>query len=120
MEPTRAATPDDDHLEAVGIISRMMFLGFYDHIDELTEGYPYEVAVVDRWNGNSFLVHYKSLLDEFRILKIPRGCHETFTKFLERKKTNNIQNCYIAYVGLTDDREPVLKAHGGGFHVYMS
>jgi len=120
MEPTPAATPEDDHLEAVGIIRRMVLLGFYERIDELTEVYPYEVAVVDRWKGDIFVVYYKSLLDEFRILKIPRGCHETFTKFVERIKTSNIQNCYIAYVGLTDDGEPVLKAHGGGFHVYMS
>ena len=97
-----------------------MLLGFYERIDELVEGYPYEVAVVDRWNGDIYVVYYKSLLDVFRILQIPRGCHETFTKFLKRIKTNNIQNCFIEFVGRTDDGEPVLEAHGGGFHVYMS
>ena len=66
------------------------------------------------------MVYYKSLLDGLRILKIPRGCHETFTKFLEKIETNKILNCYIAYVGQTDDGEPVLKACGGGFHAYMS
>jgi len=103
MVLTPAATPAGDHLEAVGIFSRMLLLGFYERIDELTEGYPYEVAVADRWNRDIFVVYHKSLLDEFRILKIPRGCHETFTKFLERIKTYNIQNCYIAYVGRTND-----------------
>jgi len=120
MEPTLAATPEGENLEAVGIISRMILLGLYERIDELIEGYPYEVAVVDRWNGDIFVVYYKSLLDVFRILQIRRGCHETFTKFLERIKTNNIQSCFIEFVGRTDDREPVLKAYGGGFHVYMS
>jgi len=47
MEPSPAATPEAENLEAVGIISRMMLLGLYEHIDELIEGYPYEVAVVD-------------------------------------------------------------------------
>ena len=47
MEPTTATTPEAEHLEAVGMISRMMLLGLYEHIYELIEGYPYEVVVVD-------------------------------------------------------------------------
>jgi len=120
MEPTPAATPEAEHLEAVGIISRMMLLGLYEHIHELIEGYPYEVVVVDKWDGDIFVVYHKIVIDVFRVLQIPRRCHETFTRFFERLKTNNIQNCYIEYVGRADDGEPVLKAYGGGFHVYVS
>ena len=98
----------------------MMFLGLYEHIDELIEGYPFEVALVDKWGDDIFVGYNKILIDVFRIFQIPRRYHETFTRFFERLKTNNIQNCYIEYVGRADDGEPVLKAYGGGFHVYVS
>ena len=83
MEPTPPATPEAEHLEAVGIISRMMLLGLYEHIYELIEGYPYEVVVVDKWDGDIFVVYHKILIDVFRVLQIPRRCHETFTRFLK-------------------------------------
>jgi len=120
MEPSPAATLEGKHLEAVGIISRMMLLGLYEHIHELKEGCPYEVVIVDEWDGDIFVVYRKILIVIFRVLQIPRRCHETFTRFFERIKTNNIQNCYIEYVGVADDGEPVLKAYGGGFHVYVN
>ena len=96
-----------------------MLLGLYEHIHELREGYPYEVVVVDKWDDDIFVVYHKILIDVFRVLQIPLRCHETYTRFFERLK-NNIQNCYIEYVGRADDGEPVLKAYGGGFHVYVS
>jgi len=120
MEPSPAATLEAEHLEAVNIITRMTLFGLYEHIDELIEGYPYEVALVDMWGDDIFVVYHKILRDVYRVLQIPRRCHETFTRFLERLKANNFRNCYIEYVGRTDDGEPVLKAYGGGFHVYVS
>jgi len=97
-----------------------MFLGLYEHIDELIEGYPYKVVLVDRWGDDIFVVYHKILIDVFRVLQIPRRCHETFTSFFERLKANNIQNCYLEYVGRADDGEPVFKVYGGGFSVYVS
>jgi len=97
----------------------MMLLGLYEHIHELIEGYPYEVAVVDRWGDDIFVVYYKILLDVFRVLQIRRR-HETFTRFNTQLRENGVQNCYLEYVGRTDDGEPVLKVYGGGFHVYMN
>jgi len=120
MEPTPAATLEGEHLEAVDIITRMMLLVLYEHIYELIEGYPYEVAVVDKWGDDIFVVYYKILLDVFRILQIPRRYHETFTRFCTQLRENGVQNCYLEYVGRADDGEPVLKVYGGGFHAYMS
>jgi hypothetical protein len=120
MEPTPPATLEGEHLEAVDIITRMMLLGLYEHINELLDGYPYEVEVVDRWGDDIFVVYYKILLDVFRVLQIPRKCHETFTRFCTQLMGNGVQNCYLKYVGRTDDGKPVLKIYGGGFHVYMS
>ena len=120
MGPSPAATLEAVHLEAVGIIDRKMFLGLYEHIDELIEGYPYKVVLVDRWGDDIFVVYHKILIDVFRVLQIPRRCHETFTSFFERLKANNIQNCYLEYVGRADDVEPVFKVYGGGFSVYVS
>ena len=81
MEPTRAHTLEGEHLEAIDIVARMMLLGLYEHIDELVPGYPYEVVLVDKWDDDIFVV-YCMFIDVFRVLKIPRRCHETFTKFL--------------------------------------
>jgi len=117
MEPSPAATLEAEHLEAVNIITRMMLLGIYEHIDKLIEGYPYEVVVVDKWGDDIFVVYRKILIDVFRVLQI---CHETFARFFERLIANNIQNCYLEYVGRADDGEPVLKVYGGGFNVYVS
>ena len=119
MEPTPAATLKGEHLEAVDIITRMMLLGLYEHINELIEGYPYEVAVVDKWRDGIFVVYYKILFDVFRILQIPRRCHETFTRFCTQLRENGVQNCYLEYVGRADDGEPVVKVYGGGFSVYV-
>ena len=48
MEPSPAGTLNaEHHVETADIISRMMFLGLYQHIDKLIEGYPYEVVVAD-------------------------------------------------------------------------
>jgi len=119
MEPTLAGTLEGEHLEAVDIITRMRLLGLYEHIDELLQGYPYQVALVDKWGDNMFVVHYKTLIVVFRILQIPRGCHETFTRFCTQLRENGVQNCYLEYVGRADDGEPVVKVYGGGFSVYM-
>jgi len=35
-------------------------------------------------------------------------------------KENRVENVYLEFAGRTDEGDPVLKVHGGGFHVYMS
>ena len=120
MEPTRADTLEGEHLEAIDIVTRMMLLSLYEHIDELIQGYPYEVVLVDKWDDDIFVVYHMFLIDVFRVLKIPRRCHETFTKFFTQLRENGIQNCYIEYVGREDDGEPILKVCGGGFSRYVS
>jgi hypothetical protein len=84
MEPSPAPTNNleaEQHVQTVNIISRMMFLGLYQHIDELIEGYPYEVVVVDNWGSDIFVIYNFNLIDVFRVIQIPRRCHETFTRF---------------------------------------
>jgi len=75
MQPTPAATLEGEHLQAVDIVTRIILLGLYEHIDELIEGYAYEVALVDKCSDDIFVVYYKILLDTFRVLQIPRRCH---------------------------------------------
>ena len=117
MEPTRANSPEDElPLDPVDMITRLMFLGLLEHV-ELIERHPYEVVLIDKWGDNIFAVYHK--VPVFRVLQIPRRCHETFSRFCMRLKENKIQNCYLEYVGRAD-KEPVLKVYGGGFHVYMS
>ena len=94
MEPTPAATLEGEHLEAVDIVTRIMLLGLYEHINELIEGYPYEVALVDKWGDDIFVVYYKILLDIFRVLQIPRRCHETFTRLCTQLRENGVQNLF--------------------------
>jgi len=118
MEPARADTLEGEHLEAIDIVARMMLLGLYEHIDELVPGYPYEVVLVDKWDDDIFVV-YCMFIDVFRVLQIPRRCHETFTKFFTQLRENGVQNFYIEYVGRADDREPVPKVYGCGFSMYV-
>ena len=118
MEPTRADTPEAELLiDPVDTITRMMLLGLFEHIDALIEGYPYEVALIDKWGDDIFAVYHK--VPVFRILEIPRSCHETFSRFCMRLKENRGENVYLEFAGRTDDGEPVLKVYGGGFRVYM-
>jgi len=59
-------------------------------------------------------------IHQFRVLQIPRRCHQTFSRFCMRLEENRVENIYLEYAGRADDGEPVLKVYGGGFHVYMS
>jgi len=118
MEPARADTPDALPLDPVDTITRMMLLGLLEHVNELIEKRPYEVVLIDRWGDGIFVVYDK--VPVFRILEIPRTCHETFSRFCMRLKENRVENVYLVFAGRTDDGEPVLKEYGGGFHVYMS
>jgi len=56
----------------------------------------------------------------FGFLEIPRSCHAPFTTFCMKLKENRVENVYLEFAGRTDEGDPVLKVHGGGFHVYMS
>jgi len=76
-------------------------------------------VVVDRWGDDIFVVYNFNLIDVFRVIQIPRRCHETFTRFFAELRENGVQNCYTEYVGRADDGEPVLKAYGGGFSTYV-
>jgi len=91
MEPTRADTPEAElPLDPVATITRMLLLGLFEHVDELIERYPYEVALIDRW-GDDIAVYHK--VPVFRVLQIPRRCHETFTRFclqLEQNKSSKM------------------------------
>jgi len=59
---------------------RMVSLGMYRPVDELTEGYPYTVALVDRWLEDIFVVLTYNYIDVFELTRIPQ-CHEAFTRF---------------------------------------
>jgi len=64
MEPSLADTLEaEQHVQTIEIISRMMYLGLYQHIDELIEGYPYEVVVVDKWGDGIFVIYNFNLID---------------------------------------------------------
>jgi hypothetical protein len=55
MEATRADSPEAElPLDPVDTITRMMLLGLFEHIDALIEGYPYEVALIDKWGDDIF------------------------------------------------------------------
>jgi len=84
-----------------------MLPGLFEHIVKLIEGYPYEVALIDKWGDDIFAVYHK--VPVFRVLQIPRRCHESFTRFCVRLKENNVQNCCLEYAGRTDDGEPNLR-----------
>jgi hypothetical protein len=118
MEPARADTPEALPIDPVDTITRMMLLGLLEHVGELVEKEPYEVVLIDRWGDDIFAVYHK--VPVFRILQIPRGCHETFSRFCTRLKENRVEDVYLEFAGRTDDGEPVLKVYGGGFHVCMS
>jgi len=118
MEPARADNPEALPLDPVDTITRMMLLGLLEHVDELIEKHPYEVALIDRWGDGIFVVYDKVTV--FIILEIPRGCHETFSRFCLRLKENRVENVYLEFSGRTDEGEHVLKVYGGGLHVYMN
>ena len=118
MEPARADTPEALPIDPVDTITRMMLLCLLENVDELVEKRPYEVALIDRWGDGIFVVYDKVTV--FRTLEIPRGCHETFSRFCLRLKANRVENVYLEFAGRTDDGEPVLKVYGAGFLVYMS
>jgi len=117
MEPARADTPEALPIDPADTITRMLLLGLLEHVDELVEKQPYEVALIEKLGDDNFAVYDEVML--FRILQIPRGCHEPFRKFCMKLKENRVENVYLELAGRTDDGEPVLKVYGGGFHVYM-
>ena len=118
MEPARADTPEALPIDPVDTITRMLLLGLLEHVGELVEKQPYEVALIEKLGDDIFVVYDKVTV--FRILQIPRRCHEPFRKFCMKLKENRVENVYLEFAGRTDDGEPVLKVYGGGFHVYMS
>jgi len=86
MEPSPAGTLEleaEKHVETVELINRMMSLDLYEHFDELIEGYPYEVVIVDKWVDDIFVVLSFNLIDVFRLIQIPQRCHKSFTRFLQ-------------------------------------
>jgi len=118
LEPARADTPEAVPLDPVDTITRMMLFDLLEHVNELIERHPYDVVLFDKWGDGIFAVYHK--VPVFRILEIPRSCHETFSRFSMRLKENRVENVYLEFAGRTDEWEPVFKVYGGWFHVYMS
>ena len=94
----------------------MLFHGLLENIGDLVEKRPYEVALIEKWCDDNFAVYDKGTV--FRILQIPRRCHETFRKFCVKIKENKVEDVFLELAGRRDDGEPVLKVSGGGFHFY--
>jgi len=116
MEPTRADTPEAVPIDPVVIISRMLFHGLLENIGDLVEKRPYEVALIEKFGDDIFAVYDKGTV--FRILQIPRRCHETFRKFCVKIKENRVEDVFLELSGRRDAGEPVLKVSGGDFHFY--
>jgi hypothetical protein len=69
MEPSLADTLEaEQHVQTIEIISRMMYLGLYQHIDKLIEGYPYEVVVVDKCVVDIFVILNFNFINVFRLI----------------------------------------------------
>jgi len=116
MEPTRANTPETLPIDPVDIVIRMLFYGLLENVGELVEKQPYEVALIEKLGDDIFAVYDKGTV--FRILQIPRRCHETFRKFCVKIKENQVEDVFLELAGRRDDGEPVLKVSGGDFHFY--
>jgi len=102
------------------LLGQIVSLGMYMPIEDLLENYPYEVALVDRWFDDIYVVIDNCLINEFNPIRLPQSYHESFTRFLAVIQSNNVQNLYIEYLGSAVEGPPLLTAHGGGFSTYMS
>jgi len=98
---------------------RMVSLGMYRPVDELIENYPYTVALVDRWLEDIFVVLTYNYIDVFELTRIPKICHEAFTRFLMMLKENDVEDFNLEYLGNLDNEEPLLHVYGGGFNTYV-
>ena len=92
MEPARADTPEALPIDPVDTVTRMLLLGLLENVGELVEKQPYEIVLIDRWGDDIFVVYDKVTM--FRILQIPRGCHETISKFCTRLKENRVEDLF--------------------------
>jgi len=117
MEPARAVTPEALPIDPMDTITRMLLLGLLENVGDLVEKRPYKVALIEKFGDDIFALYDK--VTGFKILQIPRGCHEPFRKFCIKLQENRVENVYLELAGRTDDGEPVLKKYGGGFDVYM-
>jgi len=98
---------------------RMVSLGMYRAVDELIEGYPYTVALVDRWLEDIFVVLTYNYIVVFELTRITQRCHEAFTRFLMVLKENNVEDLNLEYLGNLDNEEPLLHVYGSGFSTYV-
>jgi len=117
MEPARADTPEALPIDPVNIITRMLFHGLLENIGELVEKRPYEIALIEKLGDDIFAVYDKGTV--FRILQIPRRCHEPFRKFCLKLKENRVEECYLEFAGRMDDGEPILRVSGGEFYALL-
>jgi len=102
MEPARADTPEALPIDPVDTITRMLLFGLLENAGNLVEKRPYEVALIEKLGDDIFAVYDKGTV--FRILQIPRGCHEPFRKFYIKLKENRVENVYLELAGRTDGR----------------
>ena len=95
----------------------MLFLALLENVGELVEKQPYEITLIEKLGDDIFAVYDNGTV--FRILQIPRRCHEQFRTFCIKIKEHRVENVYLTFAGRTDDGEPVLKVSGGEFYAYM-
>ena len=91
----------------------MLLLGLLENAGNLVGKRPYEVALIEKLGDDIFAVYDKGTV--FRILQIPRGCHEPFRKFCIKLKETRVENVYLELAGRTDDGNPSLRYMAAGF-----
>jgi len=66
-----------------------------------------------------FVVMKKGLDTGYTVIELPQTLHWPLRRLLIINKLNNVKEFYLEYMGLTYSNEPILRAHGGGFSIFL-
>jgi len=82
--------------------------GIHQPVETLIAGQTYDIVYVHRRLRDIFVVSKHTFYKQFKIIRLPRRCHETFNTFFDTIREFYVKKLYFVFTGFTDDGEPVF------------
>ena len=89
--------------------------GIYQSLDTLVAGQVYDLVNACHRYHDIFVVLKHNFLTLYKVILLPRRCHENLKRILNFIDEYHVENVYFTYTGNTADGEPVFVVDGGGF-----
>ena len=89
--------------------------GIYQPFDTLVAGQVYDLVNACHRFHDIFVVMKHNFLTLYKVILLPRRCHENFKKFLNIIDLYYVEKVYFTYTGHMSDGKRVFLVDGGGF-----